>query len=45
MAIQLHGHASYNQERRPVTRGPEALPKDFQNPRNFIDDSHLEYLE
>jgi hypothetical protein len=43
--IQLIGHASYNSERRPITRGPEALPQDFDHMKNFIDDSHIEYME
>lgn len=27
--VLLSGHAIFNLEKRPFTRGPEALPKDF----------------
>ena len=39
------GQAIFSGEKRPFTRGPEALPQDFDHNKNFIDDSHLEYLE
>lgn len=36
--VTLSGHAIFNPTRRPVTRGPEALPVDFNLKQNFIDD-------
>ncbi|CAD8092149.1 unnamed protein product [Paramecium primaurelia] len=43
--IQLSGHANFNPEKRPVTRGPEALPKDFDLDRQFVDEKQLQYIE
>ena len=43
--VQVVAQATYNNERRPVTRGPEALPEHFKHEAQFIDESHIEYLQ